>query len=125
MHHLVPSPIVRPNRLATNVILNPHEGTSMSQTSFSSLGVNAKIVSVLEKQGIDSPFPIQVDTLPDTLAGKDVLAIGKTGSGKTLALSSPVVSVLSVGRGQVRGAKPRELVLAPTRELATQVTKTP
>jgi superfamily II DNA/RNA helicase len=96
----------------------------MSKASFSSLGVNAKIVSVLEKQGIDSPFPIQVDTLPDTLAGKDVLGRGKTGSGKTLAFSIPMVSILSEGRGQVRGAKPRGLILAPTRELATQITNT-
>ena len=96
----------------------------MSKASFSSLGVNAKLVSVLEKQGMDSPFPIQVDTLPDTIAGKDVLGRGKTGSGKTLAFSIPMVSVLSDGRGQVRGVKPRGLVLAPTRELAAQITNT-
>ena len=54
----------------------------MSQKSFSDLGVPAAIAQVLIAQGIDSPFPIQVDTLPDTLAGRDVLGRGKTGSGK-------------------------------------------
>ena len=68
-----------------------------------------------------SPFPIQQDTLPDTLAGRDVLGRGKTGSGKTLAFAIPLVAALAAGRG---ARKPRGLVLAPTRELATQITAT-
>lgn len=97
----------------------------MSRKNFIDLGVPAKIAAVLTSQGIDSPFPIQVDTLPDTMAGRDVLGRGKTGSGKTLAFSIPMVTRLSAraASGQ-RAPKPRGLVLAPTRELATQITNT-
>ncbi|MBL6593209.1 MAG: DEAD/DEAH box helicase, partial [Candidatus Aquiluna sp.] len=97
----------------------------MSTKNFTDLGVPAKIAAVLTTQGIDSPFPIQVDTLPDTMAGKDVLGRGKTGSGKTLAFSIPMVARLSARANSTQGApKPRGLVLAPTRELATQITNT-
>ncbi len=95
----------------------------MSQKSFLDLGVPAAIAEVLIAQGIDSPFPIQVDTLPDTLAGRDVLGRGKTGSGKTLAFSIPMVARLA-GKRSNSERKPRGLVLAPTRELATQITQT-
>jgi hypothetical protein len=87
----------------------------MSQKSFIDLGVPAVIADVLASQGIDSPFPIQVDTLPDTLAGRDVLGRGKTGSGKTLAFSIPMVARLA-GKRSNSERKPRGLVLAPTRE---------
>lgn len=97
----------------------------MSSKTFLHLGVPAKIANVLSAQGIESPFPIQVDTLPDTLVGKDVLGRGKTGSGKTLAFSIPMVSRLSASAQHHQGVrKPRGLVLAPTRELATQITNT-
>ena len=97
----------------------------MSSKTFIELGVPAKIAHVLAAQGIDAPFPIQVDSLPDTLAGRDVLGRGKTGSGKTLAFSIPMVARLAdsaSNRNEQR--KPRGLVLAPTRELATQITNT-
>ena len=96
----------------------------MSDVSFASLGVPAGIVSALTHGGIDSPFPIQITTLPDTLAGRDVLGRGRTGSGKTLAFCIPMVARLSRGRtaGSPRARGPRGLVLAPTRELATQIT---
>ena len=55
----------------------------MSETTFGSLGVPSTLLAPLTRMGIESPFPIQVDTLPDTLAGRDVLGRGKTGSGKT------------------------------------------
>lgn len=97
----------------------------MSSKTFIDLGVPAKIANVLSAQGIDAPFPIQVDTLPDTLAGRDVLGRGKTGSGKTLAFSIPMVARLSASAQRAPGArKPKGLVLAPTRELATQITNT-
>ena len=97
----------------------------MSTKNFTDLGVPAKIAAVLTTQGIDSPFPIQVDTLPDTMAGKDVLGRGKTGSGKTLAFSIPMVARLSAHANSNQGApRPRGLVLAPTRELATQIANT-
>ncbi|MEZ7996107.1 MAG: superfamily II DNA/RNA helicase [Aquiluna sp.] len=95
----------------------------MSSKTFIDLGVPAKIAAVLSAQGIDTPFPIQVDSLPDTLAGRDVLGRGKTGSGKTLAFGIPMVARLAVSSNSNQGMrKPRGLVLAPTRELATQIT---
>jgi superfamily II DNA/RNA helicase len=98
----------------------------MSEKTFLQLGVPTSLVSVLTKTGIDSPFPIQVDTLPDTLAGRDVLGRGKTGSGKTLAFSIPMVARLAgdLAGGSRRAGRPLGLVLAPTRELATQITNT-
>ncbi|WP_407943817.1 DEAD/DEAH box helicase [Marisediminicola senii] len=95
----------------------------LSETTFAALGVPAPLVAALTKSGIDSPFPIQQDTLPDTLAGRDVLGRGKTGSGKTLAFSIPIVARLGgkLAGGQRRTGRPLALVLAPTRELATQI----
>ncbi len=90
--------------------------------TFADLGVRAPLVNVLAAAGITLPFPIQVQTLPDTLAGRDVLGRGKTGSGKTLAFSIPMVSRLSAGKR--RPSRPSGLVLAPTRELATQIAAT-
>lgn len=90
--------------------------------TFADLGVRDHLVEALAKRGIADPFPIQVETLPDTLAGRDVLGRGKTGSGKTLAFSIPLVSRLSAGNR--RPSRPSGLVLAPTRELATQITAT-
>jgi superfamily II DNA/RNA helicase len=96
----------------------------MSHNSFSTLGVPAPLVAALTRMGIADPFPIQIDTLPDTLAGRDVLGRGKTGSGKTLAFCLPLVARLSGElAGGTRGkGRPVGLVLAPTRELATQIT---
>ncbi|GAA3731420.1 hypothetical protein GCM10022239_05010 [Leifsonia bigeumensis] len=95
----------------------------MTETTFGTLGVPAPLVAALTRGGITSPFPIQEDTLPDTLRGRDVLGRGKTGSGKTLAFSIPMVARLSDG-GRPQAGRPRGLVLAPTRELATQITAT-
>jgi superfamily II DNA/RNA helicase len=97
--------------------------TLLSLNPFGALGVPAPLVSVLEAAGIDTPFPIQVDTLPDTLAGRDVLGRGKTGSGKTLAFSIPMAARLgtTLAGGQRRAGRPLGLILAPTRELATQI----
>ncbi|NAZ15255.1 DEAD/DEAH box helicase [Glutamicibacter soli] len=93
-------------------------------STFSALGVPANLVDVLTERGIDTPFPIQEATLPSTLAGGDVLGRGQTGSGKTLAFSLPLVARLSE-RPQRRKARfPRALIMAPTRELATQIAKT-
>jgi superfamily II DNA/RNA helicase len=93
----------------------------MSSTlpTFAELGVPAALCTVLADQGIATPFPIQAATLPDTLAGRDVLGRGRTGSGKTLAFSLPLVARLAGGRRTPRQA--RSLVLVPTRELANQV----
>jgi superfamily II DNA/RNA helicase len=95
----------------------------LTEHTFSSLGVPAPLVAALTADGKTSPFPIQVDTLPDTLGGRDVLGRGKTGSGKTLAFSLPMVARLGgkLSGGKRRSGRPLGLVLAPTRELATQI----
>jgi superfamily II DNA/RNA helicase len=103
-----------------------HHTITMSETitSFGALGVPQPLVAKLASAGIESPFPIQVDTLPDTLAGRDVLGRGKTGSGKTLAFALPMIARLGgkLAGGQRRPGRPLGLILAPTRELATQIT---
>lgn len=90
--------------------------------TFADLGVREPLIEVLAMRGITQPFPIQIETLPDTLAGRDVLGRGKTGSGKTLAFSIPMVSRLA--RRPRRPSRPSGLILAPTRELASQITAT-
>lgn len=90
--------------------------------TFAQLGVPAPIVNALAANGKTQAFPIQRDTLPDTLGGRDVLGRGKTGSGKTLAFAIPMIAGLAEQGGRKNAAKhPRGLVLAPTRELATQI----
>ncbi|HEY2877477.1 DEAD/DEAH box helicase [Nocardioides sp.] len=80
----------------------------------------ARLSDVLARQGIETPTPIQAATLPDSLAGRDVLGRGRTGSGKTYAFLLPLVARLADGRRPRRGA-PRALILAPTRELVGQI----
>lgn len=92
-----------------------------SRSGFASLGVPRTLADQLAAAGIDQPFPIQTATLPDAIAGRDVLGRGRTGSGKTLAFVLPVLARLSrAGRGG-SGRHPRALILAPTRELARQI----
>ena len=94
-------------------------------TSFTDLGVPAALHGALTAQGITAPFPIQTATLPDSLAGRDVLGRGRTGSGKTLAFALPLVVRLAATAGKGKAARrPRALVLAPTRELASQIDAT-
>ena len=87
--------------------------------TFDSLGVPAPLVATLAAAGITAPFPIQAVTLPDALAGHDILGQGRTGSGKTLAYSLPLAARLA--GGYTMACRPRGLVLLPTRELASQV----
>jgi superfamily II DNA/RNA helicase len=89
--------------------------------SFTDLGVPAALARSLAQRGITDPFPIQTATLPDTLAGRDVLGRGRTGSGKTLAFALPVVAGLAASGTRRAPARPRALILAPTRELASQI----
>jgi superfamily II DNA/RNA helicase len=87
--------------------------------SFAELGLPEPVVGALAANGFTEPFPIQAATLPDTLAGRDLLGRGQTGSGKTLAFGLALLSRLAGGRARSR--QPRGLVLVPTRELAQQV----
>ncbi|HAQ59264.1 MAG TPA: DEAD/DEAH box helicase [Microbacterium sp.] len=94
-------------------------------STFLELGVPAPLASVLEVSGKTEAFAIQRDTLPDSLAGRDVLGRGRTGSGKTIAFALPLVAGLSgVSAARRSPGQPRGLVLAPTRELATQIAAT-
>ncbi|TFH52796.1 DEAD/DEAH box helicase [Actinomyces viscosus] len=90
------------------------------EATFASLGVDADLAADLDARGFTAPFPIQAATLPDTLAGRDVLGRGRTGSGKTLAFSLPLVQRLAQ-QDKARPGHPIGLVLAPTRELALQI----
>ena len=91
--------------------------------TFASLGVDPDLVADLGSRGFTAPFPIQTATLPDTLAGRDVLGRGRTGSGKTLAFALPLVQRLAE-EDVARAGHPIGLVLAPTRELAGQIAET-
>ncbi|TWG26650.1 DEAD/DEAH box helicase [Actinoplanes teichomyceticus] len=88
--------------------------------SFADLGLPSEIVRVLNREGITTPFEIQAATVPDALAGRDVLGRGQTGSGKTLAFGLPVLARTAQG-GKARPHHPKALILVPTRELAMQV----
>jgi superfamily II DNA/RNA helicase len=90
-----------------------------TDTTFADLGISPELLAVLTEAGFETPFPIQAMTIPDGLAGADVLGKAKTGSGKTLAFGLPIVE----GLERAEPFHPRALVLVPTRELAMQVTR--
>ncbi|GHH11147.1 DEAD/DEAH box helicase [Streptomyces rubradiris] len=87
---------------------------------FAELDLPAPLRDALRAEGVTAPFPIQAATLPNTLAGRDVLGRGRTGSGKTLAFGLPLLARLAGQRAEPR--QPLALILVPTRELAQQVT---
>ena len=93
--------------------------TDAPDATFQSLGLPDKLVSALARRDLHAPFAIQTRSIPDALAGRDVLGRGATGSGKTRAFGLPLLTRL-VGGERLRGM-PRGLVLVPTRELAQQV----
>lgn len=93
---------------------------SPTTKTFAALGVPSALVAALAADGKEHAFPIQESTLADTLAGRDVLGRGRTGSGKTLAFAIPVVAKVAA-TGAARPEHPAALILAPTRELATQI----
>jgi len=92
-----------------------------SDTTFASLGVPTSLSDVLAASGITLPTPIQAVTLPDSLAGRDVLGRGRTGSGKTYAFVLPLLTRLATSKSSRQPRKPRALILAPTRELVSQI----
>jgi superfamily II DNA/RNA helicase len=85
-------------------------------TSFADLGTSKPVVDALQARSITQPFPVQEMVIRDALAGRDLLVQSPTGSGKTLAFGVPMVDLI-----QPEGRGPRALVLAPTRELASQI----
>jgi len=89
--------------------------------SFTEFPLPTPLVDVLSAQGITDPTPIQAATLPDSLAGRDVLGRGRTGSGKTYAFLLPLVTRVAASGRRTAPGRPRALVLAPTRELVGQI----
>ncbi|MFD7559239.1 DEAD/DEAH box helicase [Streptomyces sp. NPDC059835] len=87
--------------------------------TFADLGLPEGVVRKLAQNGVTTPFPIQAATIPDALAGKDILGRGRTGSGKTLSFGLPTLARLAGGFTEKK--KPRAIILTPTRELAMQV----
>lgn len=109
---------------------HPMKENTMSPTvealacSFADLSVPEAIAQSLAERGITDPFPIQAATLPDSLAGRDVIGRGRTGSGKTVAFAVPTVVAVAQQRNRRQPRSPQGLVLVPTRELAAQVADT-
>ncbi|MGW0626047.1 DEAD/DEAH box helicase [Streptomyces sp. NPDC002758] len=95
------------------------ETADTPQTTFADLGLPEGVVRKLAQNGVTTPFPIQAATIPDALAGKDILGRGRTGSGKTLSFGLPTLTALAGGRTEKK--RPRAVILTPTRELAMQV----
>ncbi|MER6342470.1 DEAD/DEAH box helicase [Streptomyces tendae] len=93
--------------------------TEAPEPTFADLGLPEGVVRKLAQNGVTTPFPIQAATIPDALAGKDILGRGRTGSGKTLSFGLPTLATLAGGRTEKH--KPRAVILTPTRELAMQV----
>ena len=110
----------KPRRTAPTRVerVQPAEPTALA-TSFTDFGLPESLLRTLRETGIDAPFAIQAATLPDALAGRDVLGRAQTGSGKTLAFGLPILARLDGGKA--RPKHPRALILVPTRELAMQV----
>jgi len=88
----------------------------MSTKSFAELGVSSAVCGVLAQRGFTEPFAIQRLVIADVLAGRDVLAKSPTGSGKTLAFGAPIADLI-----EANDRRPAALILAPTRELASQI----
>jgi ATP-dependent RNA helicase RhlE len=88
----------------------------MSSQSFADLGVSKPVVKALNDRGFTSPFPVQQQVIEDVLDGRDVLVQSPTGSGKTLAFGVPLVDLI-----EAQDRRPAALILAPTRELASQI----
>ncbi|MCX0245040.1 DEAD/DEAH box helicase [Streptomyces drozdowiczii] len=104
--------------VAEAVVAETAEASEPTVT-FADLGLPEGIVRKLAQNGVTTPFPIQAATIPDALAGKDILGRGRTGSGKTLSFGLPTLSALADGHTEKK--KPRAIILTPTRELAMQV----
>ncbi|WP_141205750.1 DEAD/DEAH box helicase [Streptomyces griseorubiginosus] len=103
-----------------HAVMPENEGTEGApEVTFADLGLPEGVVRKLAQNGVTTPFPIQAATIPDALAGKDILGRGRTGSGKTLSFGLPTLARLAGGRTEKH--KPRAVILTPTRELAMQV----
>ena len=89
--------------------------------SFKNLNLHATIISTLEIKGYNTPTPIQSQSIPHLLEGKDLMGIAQTGTGKTAAFSLPILHNLTENKAEVKSRNIRALILTPTRELASQI----
>ena len=87
--------------------------------SFSDLGLSDELLKAIDALGYQTPTPIQEQSIPYVLMGRDILGSAQTGTGKTASFTLPMIDILANGRAKAR--MPRSLILAPTRELAAQV----
>jgi len=90
--------------------------SSTGTNSFDGLGIAPKLLEILRKHKFEHPTPIQQQSIPSAIEGKDLMGIAQTGTGKTLAFSLPMIQRLAQNRGRMTG-----LIILPTRELALQV----
>ncbi|MFD5768108.1 DEAD/DEAH box helicase [Streptomyces sp. NPDC127049] len=105
--------------LTDDVEIDADDADTTPEITFGDLGLPEGVVRKLAQNGVTTPFPIQAATIPDALAGKDILGRGRTGSGKTLSFGLPLLATLAGGETEKK--KPRGVILTPTRELAMQV----
>lgn len=89
--------------------------------NFSDLGLSPEVLTAVNDSGYTTPTPIQEQAIPYVLMGRDVLGCAQTGTGKTASFTLPMIDILSSGRARAR--MPRSLIIAPTRELAAQVSE--
>ncbi|MER7172510.1 DEAD/DEAH box helicase, partial [Streptomyces mesophilus] len=116
-HSVMPASVEDEAVLET--VVEADETPETPEVTFADLGLPEGVVRKLAQNGVTTPFPIQAATIPDALAGKDILGRGRTGSGKTLSFGLPLLARLTEGRTEKH--KPRGVILTPTRELAMQV----
>jgi ATP-dependent RNA helicase RhlE len=90
-------------------------------SKFSELGLHPTILKNLDEKGYETPTPIQAEAIPHLLQGHDLLGIAQTGTGKTAAFSLPIINYLANNSKNIEPKNPRVLILAPTRELASQI----
>jgi ATP-dependent RNA helicase RhlE len=90
-------------------------------TSFADLGLAESILRALREEGYSTPTPIQAQSIPVLLQGRDLLGIAQTGTGKTAAFALPILHLMAQTRRPLAPKQARALVLAPTRELAVQI----
>ncbi|NLT28863.1 MAG: DEAD/DEAH box helicase, partial [Propionibacterium sp.] len=110
------------------IILSEHNNTTEAATTFTDLGVDSRIVEALTEVGINSPFPIQAMAIPIALRGTDMIGQARTGTGKTLAFGIPIIQSLVTPQDDEftdlpHAGAPQALVVTPTRELASQVSR--
>ena len=107
------TPTAGPSRVTVPTLIS-------DEPTFASLGIAPDLTAALARAGITTPFPVQVLTIPDALAGRDICGKARTGSGKTLAFGLPLLQLT----GKSRPCRPQAIVLVPTRELAAQISRT-